>query len=148
MNPKLKVVIIVIVLPLVFYFSWINLAPTISNDMKYANLSEDELSSMAIPWNYSDIVRNPNDYYGEILQMNGKVEYASNERLAIKISYTCGSHPYNLICNYAVIDNTSDLRILDGDKVHVYGFLDGFTNWPDAEPSPIIRSISLKCSSC
>ena len=147
MNPKLKAAIIVIVLPVVFFFSML-VVDSNSNETKYRNFSDNELSSMAISWSYSDIVRNPNDYDGEILQMSGKVEHASNERLAIKISSTCGSHPYNLICNYAVISNTSDLRILKGDNIHVYGFLDGFTNWPDAEPSPIIKSVSLKCQSC
>ena len=110
-----------------------------------------ELINSAITWTYKDVVRNPEKYSGEVLGISGQVKYVSdrgNDRYWLAMEKKCGSHPYNLICDYAIVDYTGQ-RILQGDNISSYGYLDKLSKaWPQGNPSPVIKSILLECTNC
>ena len=116
-------------------------------------MNEQELEELAIPWSYNDIVRNPEKYYGEILFIEGNVQYISKkgeDRYYLAIAKQCGSPAKfeQLICDYGVIDY-SGKRILKGDHIQSYGTLSKIIEqWPRFQPAPVIKSSFLECFNC
>ena len=111
-----------------------------------------ELTNSAIDWTYKDIVRNPEKYSGEILSIYGEVQHVQNEgndRYFLVMEKKCGAHPYNLICDYAVIDY-SGTRILEGDYINSWGTLSEILDKGpyNGKPSPLIKSLLLDCDNC
>ena len=130
---------------------------TVANDQPreetYMMMNEQELEELAIPWSYNDIVRNPEKYYGEILFIEGNVQYISKkgeDRYYLAIAKQCGSPAKfeQLICDYGVIDY-SGKRILKGDHIQSYGTLSKIIEqWPRFQPAPVIKSSFLECFNC
>ncbi len=112
-----------------------------------------ELMNSAIDWTYKDVVRNPENYDGEILSIYGEVKWVSdrgNDRYYLAIKKQCGDPAKfeQLICDYAVIDYTGQ-RILQGDYINSWGTLDEILDrWPQGTPSPKIKSLLLECDNC
>ena len=119
----------------------------------FSQMNEQELEELAIPWSYNDIVRNPEKYYGEILFIEGNVQYISKkgeDRYYLAIAKQCGSPAKfeQLICDYGVIDY-SGKRILKGDHIQSYGTLSKIIEqWPRFQPAPVIKSSFLECFNC
>ena len=112
----------------------------------------EEILTSVIDWTYKDIVRNPEKYSGEILWIHGEVQHVQNEgndRYFLVMEKKCGAHPYNLICDYAVIDY-SGTRILEGDYINSWGTLSEILDKGpyNGKPSPLIKSLLLDCDNC
>ena len=119
--------------------------------VEHVGLTHGEYLELSIPWTYEDVLRNPEKYDGEILNIIGTVKYVSDrggDRQYLALTKKCGAHPYNLICDYAIVDYTGQ-RILQGDTISSFGYLDGVQkSWPQGKPSPMIKSVFLFCKNC
>jgi len=117
------------------------------------SLSDEEIKSMTVSWDYKDILRNPQKYEGKIIHFTAEVwkvqqKFGDNYWLEVQTDETC--RPVAWDCGNFVIDYTGS-RILKNDIVEVYAQVDYVNNYTilgSVIPVPYVTEVRLGCVSC
>ena len=64
------------------------------------NMSDSELSSMVVDWNYKDMLRNNHDYFEKIIFVEGVVKNTQRDNNMITLYVNCDTEP-EVICHNA-----------------------------------------------
>jgi len=129
-----------------YYFSQSELA-----DLQ--SLSDEEIKSMTVSWDYKDILRNPQKYEGKIIHFKAEVwkvqqKFGDNYGLEVQTDETC--RPVAWDCGNFVVDYTGS-RILKNDIVEVNAqvdYVDNYTILGSVIPVPYVTAVRLGCVSC
>ena len=137
---------------------------TVDNELirekTYMMMNEQELEEVAIPWEYRDMLRNPENYRGEIISINGPVYFVSNS-VVNPTSPLYGGNPNsqllafevscpNYDCRYIGVEHQGE-KILEGDRVQIYGefkYLYTGIPYPSGGEKPFLKSHFLECFNC
>ena len=153
--------------PIVFFFG--SLTSTDTNEQPkvttpkvktFSQMNEQELEQLAIPWEYRDMLRNPENYRGEILSISGPVYFVSNS-VVNPTSPLYGGNPNsqllafevscpNYDCRYIGVEHQGE-KILEGDRVQIYAeFKNLYTGipFPAGGEKPFLKSHFLECFNC
>ena len=135
---------------------------TVDNELirekTYMMMNEQELEEVAIPWEYRDMLRNPENYRGEIISINGPVYFVSNS-VENPTSPLYGSERGKQLLGFEIGGRHSQLigvehqgeKILKGDKVQIYAeFKKLYTGipFPAGGEKPFLKSHFLECFNC
>jgi len=150
---KAKNVITAVILVIVGFLVFVLLAGSmigVERGNQLLSLSQEELEAMSVEWNYKDMIRNNEYYVGKIIHLDGKiglVEEKGNDRFAIQVivRQSMFDKDDNVIVRY------KGERLLEKDKVDVYGRVEGLTElsflW-GKQTVPDITGIIVKCTNC
>ena len=115
----------------------------------FSQMNEQELEQLAIPWNIYDMQRNPENFHGEIISINGYVYWVDNmDKGKQLLAFEVGCRNY--VCEYIVVIHEGE-KILKRDNVQVYGEFKTLVE--DTPPyywkeKPILKSHFLECFNC
>lgn len=124
---------------------------------EFSNLSEEDLQSMAIDWDFEDILRNIENYENKIIHFSGKIITTDDirdfeNRYALQVQIRCKPWPDNLDCENFIVDYTGN-RLLPDDEVEVWGQVKGITEmkmlvFGNVKLTPVVTGLKVKCTSC
>ena len=128
--------------------------PEKQNKINYDNLSEEELQSMTVSWEFDDILRNPEKYENKIISFSGNVSASYESSYGgyqIQVEEHCKPWPDSYDCDFFIVSYVGE-RALEGDEVRVYGIVDDVRDLKmvlgGSEPTPIIEGIRVICTDC
>jgi len=142
---------IVVVFSTVAILSFIPQYQTSSEISELRSLPLEDVQSLAVNWDYKDILRNPQKYEGKIIKFTAevwKVQQRFGDSYWLEVLTDC---PYpDWRCGNFVVDYTGS-RILKNDIVRVYAqvdYVDNYTILGTVLPVPYVTAVRLSCVSC
>ncbi len=113
------------------------------------NMSIEELHESSVSWYYDDLLRNPENYEGEIIFFQGeifRVDLLDNGDYAFILWTGDGLDQLIVIWKGG--------RYLDGDEIRGYGVFGGVVDMGSMlvenyyNPKPLVEAIQLTCYNC
>jgi hypothetical protein len=111
-------------------------------------MSDQELNTMAVDWNYRDLLRNTDDYTGKIIFVDGRVGSVDRDRDAL---WLCTSTNNPMFSDYTCRYNDFFVKLngidswIEEDMLQGYVEVTGeFENYSYLE----VKEIKLTCSNC
>jgi len=147
---KIKKIVIIVFVLVLLYFVSVYFDGAITTQKELQNLSEEELKTLSVDWNYKDLLRNIDDYDGKIIYVEGWVGNSQPEYDSITLCITefCDDQMFVLTeQNYLKDDRVSGYLKVFGlevaeDKTNPFGGIIKGT----AKPST--GAIKLTCTNC
>jgi len=124
---------------------------------EFSNLSEEELQSISVQWDFEDVLRNVEKYNGYVVHFRGKIITTDDipdfkDRYALQVQIRCKPWPDNVDCDNFIVDYTGN-RLLPDDEVEVWGQVKGITEmkmlvFGNEKLTPVVTGLKVKCTSC
>ena len=137
---KILIAMAVIIIGVIIYGVGV---PSDPYESHYSNQTIEELSEMAITWNYDDVVRNPDQYEGKVLHLDRFHVLAVKDDIILVSKHL---QKINYDMHEAFILYDPDVIFLVGDIIVGSAYFDGNGTGADGAPAPQIRSINLSLS--
>ena len=119
------------------------------------SVSDEELTSMSIPWDYEDILRNEEKYQGNMIHFSGKIntvhQKSDTDRYQLQVETDCKREFDTYNCDFFLVFHKGEIFLV-GDKVQVFGIVNEVMDVKmiagHTELVPIIEGIKVSCTSC
>jgi len=111
--------------------------------LQSTQMNDQELNTIAVDWNYRDLLRNTDDYTGKIIFVEGKVSFVARDSARegeLRLCMTSNCHDESFIVKSNGIDSWIEEDMLQG-YVEVTGKF-----WNNSVPK--VKEIKLTCSNC
>jgi len=115
---------------------------------QFLQMSDQELHTMAVDWNYKDLLRNTDDYTGKIIFVDGKVGFIDRDRGELQL---CTSTNNPMFSDYTCRNNDFFVKLNGIDSWIEEDMLQGYVEvtgkfWNNSVPK--VKEIKLTCSNC
>ena len=162
-----KVGIGIVILPILIFAAWfmvMDSSPGVIElrklDLMY-EMSDSELSSMAVDWNYKDMLRNIDNYSNELIFVEGVVKNTQRDYDMLTLHVNCETEP-EVICydsEWLFVDVNGITTWLEDDQLSGFVKVTGLSETgsfsdttgefiADGDYIPRADEIRLTCSNC
>ena len=115
---------------------------------QFLQMSDQELHTMAVDWNYKDLLRNTDDYTGKIIFVDGKVGFIDRDRGELQL---CTSTNNPMFSDYTCRNNDFFVKLNGIDSWIEEDMLQGYvevTGEFENNSYLKVKEIKLTCSNC
>ena len=117
------------------------------------SMTDQELSKMSVQWNYEHLLRNIDDYKGNIIYVKGKVTSSQPDMNFVGIEPGCSGVLQKDICDTIFLE--TETNYLVGDYITGYGTVIGLGGMKShtltgeiMQQVPYVKEIKFRCTNC
>ena len=117
------------------------------------SMTDEELSKMSVKWDYEDLLRNIDDYKGNIIYVEGRVTSSQPDMNFVGIEPGCSGVLQLDICDTIFIETETEYLV--GNYITGHGTVIGLGGMKShtltgefMQQVPYVKEIKIKCMNC
>ena len=141
-------IVILVIVGIAIYGSFL-----IEEEKGLTSMTDQDLSKMSVKWNYEHLLRNIDDYKGNIIYVEGKITSSQPDMNFVGIEPGCSGVLELDICDTIFIE--TETNYLVGNYITGYGTVIGLGGMKShtstgefIQQVPYVKEIKIRCTNC